>query len=138
MPASRRLSAQPGGELTDVAAVTLPVDPTDRRAPADVGGRLNVTKGWTLSIPAPEESRGSYAAALSRQAAASAAAAQSPAAVSNVVERNERFPAWRVDEAGQSLGRLRQPDGPRLVIMISAAGFSPVPGLGGDRHRSTR
>ena len=75
---------QPGAELTDVAAAALPVDPTDRRAPADVGGRLDVTKGWTLSIPAPEESRGSYAAALGRQAAASAAAAQSPAAVSNV------------------------------------------------------
>jgi len=76
--------AQPGAELTDVAAAALPVDPTDRRAPADVGGRLDVTKGWTLSIPSPEESRGSYAAALNRQAATSAAPAQSLAAVSNV------------------------------------------------------
>jgi len=48
-------------------AQTIAPDPTDRRAPEDVGGRLDVTKGWTLSIPAPSESRGAYAAALGRQ-----------------------------------------------------------------------
>ena len=40
------------------------------RAPQDVGGRLDVTKGWTLSIPAPDETRGTYAAAIDRQSGA--------------------------------------------------------------------
>jgi spore germination cell wall hydrolase CwlJ-like protein len=50
------------------AALAATVDPTDRRAPQDVGGRLDVTKGWTLSIPAPDETRDTYAAAIDRQA----------------------------------------------------------------------
>jgi len=66
---------------TAAAAQLLPPDPTDRRAPQDVGGRLDVTKGWTLSIPTPAESRGAYAAALGRQAqegARATAAAPAP------------------------------------------------------------
>ncbi len=35
----------------------LPPDPTDRRAKNDLGGRIDTTKGWQLSIPSPSESR---------------------------------------------------------------------------------
>ena len=59
---------------TDTVALAIAADPTDRRAPQDVGGRLDVTKGWTLSIPTPDESRGTYAAALDRQGGAISAA----------------------------------------------------------------
>jgi spore germination cell wall hydrolase CwlJ-like protein len=72
-----------GAAPTEVAAAPLPPpDPTDRRAPEDVGGRLDVTKGWTLSIPSPEETRGSYAAMMNRQAGQSAAPAATPASTS--------------------------------------------------------
>lgn len=50
--------------------VTQAPDPTDRRAPEDVGGRLDVTKGWTLSIPLPSETRSNLANATGRQASA--------------------------------------------------------------------
>ena len=59
------LPASTAGDSVAVAA--LPNDPTDRRAPQDVGGRLDVTKGWTLSIPSPDESRGRFAGVLDRQ-----------------------------------------------------------------------
>ena len=49
-------------------------DPTDRRAPEDVGGRLDVTKGWTLSIPLPSESRSRLASATAQQGDAAAPA----------------------------------------------------------------
>ena len=66
-----RLDA-PAGEIA--AALPLsPPDPTDRRAPEDVGGRLDVPKGWTLTIPSPEETRGRFAGIVDRQAAARAA-----------------------------------------------------------------
>jgi len=64
--------------VIDTALAALPTvlsapDPTDRRAPEDVGGRLDVTRGWTLRIPSPEESRSQYSNAVTRQAQASAA-----------------------------------------------------------------
>lgn len=45
------------------AATGLSVPPavTDRHAETDVGGRLDVNKGWTLRIPQPSETRGSFA-----------------------------------------------------------------------------
>ncbi len=61
------LSAMPVATAAMAGGPILAVDPTDRRAPEDVGGRLDVTKGWTLSIPTPAESRGAYATALGRQ-----------------------------------------------------------------------
>jgi hypothetical protein len=59
-------------EAADQEGLVLPAlaisqDPTDRRAPEDVGGRLDVTKGWTLSIPSPEDSRGRLAGILDSQ-----------------------------------------------------------------------
>lgn len=46
---------------------TLPDDPRDRRAVNDVGGRLDVSKGWTLSIPLPAETKTTYSVVLSSQ-----------------------------------------------------------------------
>ena len=61
----------PAGAAAEAFAIALPThDPTDRRAPEDVGGRLDVTKGWTLSIPSPAESRARFAGVLGRQEAA--------------------------------------------------------------------
>jgi len=53
---------------TDVAAILAKMPP-ERRAENDVGGRLDVTKGWSLSIPTPAETRGALAAATSEQTA---------------------------------------------------------------------
>jgi spore germination cell wall hydrolase CwlJ-like protein len=55
-------------ELAVAAELALPVQaPDDRRAPNDVGGRLDTSKGWTLSIPDPRETRGALSQALAAQ-----------------------------------------------------------------------
>lgn len=46
---------------------------TDRHAPADVGGRIDTTKTWRLSIPDPVASPGAYAASRAQQGEAGAA-----------------------------------------------------------------
>ncbi len=46
----------------------LPPDPTDRRADNDVGGRLDPSKGWRLTIPDPVNASASYQAARIAQA----------------------------------------------------------------------
>lgn len=51
--------------LTPVAAA--PRDPTDRRADNDVGGRVDVTKGWTPNIPDPTQSKSSFDALTAQQ-----------------------------------------------------------------------
>lgn len=66
-------------EMAAAEAVAPAPDPTDRRAPEDVGGRLDTTKGWTLSIPLPSESRGQLASALNRQGGEDAPAISSAA-----------------------------------------------------------
>jgi len=53
--------------------VAQPIDPTDRHAPDDVGGRLDPTLGWHLSDPAPAQS--SMAMVLSGQGGATASVA---------------------------------------------------------------
>ncbi|MDJ0642096.1 MAG: cell wall hydrolase [Erythrobacter sp.] len=50
-----------------VPGLTVTADPTDRHAPADVGGRLDTTKQWRLSIPDPVNQGGSYAATVNEQ-----------------------------------------------------------------------
>ena len=50
-------------------------DPTERRAPNDVGGRIVPGLGWTPSIPKPSESGGAMAAILAGQQAAAVATA---------------------------------------------------------------
>ncbi|HET9466097.1 MAG TPA: cell wall hydrolase [Gemmatimonadales bacterium] len=70
-------AASAATESADTALVSaLPPDPTDRRAPEDVGGRLDVSRGWTLSIPTPQES----GSGLSRINAAQAGPVQMAAA----------------------------------------------------------
>jgi hypothetical protein len=61
-------------------AAELASAPPERRAPDDLGGRLDPSKGWKLSIPAPEESRRSLADVTSSQMVG----AQSAAALSIV------------------------------------------------------
>jgi spore germination cell wall hydrolase CwlJ-like protein len=51
----------------------LPPDPTDRRADNDLGGRIDVSKGWQLSIPSPTESSGAYQRTQMAQGAAASA-----------------------------------------------------------------
>jgi spore germination cell wall hydrolase CwlJ-like protein len=53
--------------------VAQPVDPTDRHAPADVGGRLDTTTTWRLSVPSPTESSSAMAMVLSGQGGAAPA-----------------------------------------------------------------
>ena len=64
-----------------VAQVTGPI--TDgtvlKRAPNDVGGLLDTSKGWTLSIPGPNDSEGASKLIASQQKKPAEAAA--PAAV---------------------------------------------------------
>ena len=44
-------------DMAIAAAALAPPDPTDRKAANDLGGRMDVTKGWQLSIPAYTESQ---------------------------------------------------------------------------------
>jgi len=47
--------------------LTVTPDVKDRHAPADVGGRIDTTKAWRLSIPDPVNESGSYAASVVAQ-----------------------------------------------------------------------
>lgn len=55
-----------------VPGLTVVPDVTDRHAQADVGGRLDTTKEWRLTIPDPVNAKGAYDAALEGQGAPSA------------------------------------------------------------------
>jgi len=59
-----------GGEVTEQVVPGLSVPPhiTDRHAENDVGGRLDVTKEWRLSIPDPVEASSRYRAAIDAKA----------------------------------------------------------------------
>ena len=50
-----------------VPGTTVVPHVTDRHAPADVGGRLDTTKTWRLSIPDPVSAGGSYMSAREQQ-----------------------------------------------------------------------
>ena len=71
-----------------VAAAPAEAGPPVARAPNDVGGLLDTTKGWTLSIPGPEDASGATARALAAQQAqprtpaASVAASAAPVVAS--------------------------------------------------------
>lgn len=67
LPALELPAAQP--DVPAEVAAILAKMPPERRAENDVGGRLDVTKGWSLSIPAPDETRSAFATATSGQAA---------------------------------------------------------------------
>ncbi|MDP4576326.1 cell wall hydrolase [Qipengyuania sp. G39] len=51
-----------------VPGTTVSPDVTDRHAASDVGGRLDTTTGWTLSIPDPVSASAGYRATLAGQA----------------------------------------------------------------------
>ncbi len=59
-----------------VPGLTVTADPTDRHAPTDVGGRLDTTKQWRLSIPDPVNQQGSYTATLNEQGDVGTASAE--------------------------------------------------------------
>ncbi|HEX5775217.1 MAG TPA: cell wall hydrolase [Caulobacteraceae bacterium] len=69
--------------LTKATAEITPlaIDPTERRAPNDVGGRITPGLGWTPSVPRPSETGGAMAAILAGQQAAAAPAPTTTAAV---------------------------------------------------------
>jgi spore germination cell wall hydrolase CwlJ-like protein len=60
------------GETIAVEGVPPPRDPTDRRADNDVGGRVDVTKGWVPNIPDPAQSKSRFDSLTSQQGAAAA------------------------------------------------------------------
>ena len=70
-------------EALELAALPAPAEsgPPVARAPNDVGGLLDVSKGWSLTIPDPREiNRGSAQAIAQQQGAAKAAGAVASAA----------------------------------------------------------
>lgn len=72
--------ALPVGEVNLVMGLTVAPEVTDRHAPSDVGGRLDVTKGWKLSIPDPVASSARYRAAIGGAAGSANSAAPDLAA----------------------------------------------------------
>jgi hypothetical protein len=88
-PPLRAASATVDEVLPVDAPVTGPIkDGTVlKRAPDDVGGLLDTSKGWALRIPTPEESREATAAVRSSQKGAPLVAEASPAAPVVVASR---------------------------------------------------
>jgi spore germination cell wall hydrolase CwlJ-like protein len=72
-PAALRPAYRPPATavLSENAVVAGPItDGTQlKRAPNDVGGLLDMSKGWTLTIPAPNEAGGAAARAMAQQQA---------------------------------------------------------------------
>jgi Cell Wall Hydrolase len=64
-PAMPAAGPKPDGETGPIAAADS--GPPIARAPEDVGGLLDPSKGWTLHIPAPDESGGAAAKAIAEQ-----------------------------------------------------------------------
>ena len=63
-----------------VPGLAVVPDVKDRHAPSDVGGRLDPTTGWRLSIPDPVQLSANYRSALSEQGVAEADPARTEAA----------------------------------------------------------
>lgn len=59
-----------------LAAAVPPRDPTDHRADNDVGGRVDVTKGWVPNIPDPTKSQSRFDSLTSQQGAAAGVGVQ--------------------------------------------------------------
>lgn len=75
-PLTMRPAPTSPAEQTDAASVTLAqadAGPPIPRASDDVGGLLDTTKGWTLNIPAPDESGSAAARMIASQGAPSPA-----------------------------------------------------------------
>jgi hypothetical protein len=63
-----------------VTAQVADAGPPIARAPEDVGGLLDTTKGWTLNIPAPQDTESAAARLLAAQQAKAAAPSPAPVA----------------------------------------------------------
>ena len=63
-------------EKTWVEGLTVTPDPKDRHAKNDVGGRIDTTKAWRLSIPDPVSEQSSYKSAIASQTGEAATASQ--------------------------------------------------------------
>ncbi len=68
-----RLPAEPGSPEELASLAVAPAGPPIARAENDVGGLLDVSKGWTLNIPGPNEVSKATARALAEQKARDAA-----------------------------------------------------------------
>ena len=66
-------------EVAYVPGLTVVPDVRDRHAEADVGGRLDTTQGWRLTIPDPTELSATYRTAVSGQGDTAPAPADAPA-----------------------------------------------------------
>ncbi|MCT2558916.1 cell wall hydrolase [Tsuneonella sp. YG55] len=66
------IEAEP--EMAFVPGLTVVPDAKDRHAPIDVGGRLDTTTAWRMSIPDPSELSNSYKSTITNQANAPHAA----------------------------------------------------------------
>lgn len=75
-----------------VPGLTVPPAVTDRHAENDVGGRIDMTKEWRLTIPDPVTSSSRYRAALGEPTEARAAAATSTTEA-NMTAASETVPA---------------------------------------------
>lgn len=69
--AAATLEALPD-EAIAVEGVPPPRDPTDHRADNDIGGRVDVTKGWVPNIPDPTQSKSRFDSLTSQQGTAAA------------------------------------------------------------------
>ena len=64
------------GEAIAAPGAPPPRDPTDHRADNDVGGRVDVSKGWVPNIPDPAQSQSRFDSLTSQQGAAAAPESQ--------------------------------------------------------------
>lgn len=74
LEADEALLAEPEAEY--VPGLTVVPDVTDRHAAIDVGGRLDTTTGWQLSIPDPTELSAGYRSTITVQAGSEPALAE--------------------------------------------------------------
>ena len=82
---ARMLASGEGGEAAPVPGLTVTPAVTDRHAENDVGGRLDVTKEWRLTIPDPISASSKYRAAVSSDAPAAPASTELASATPRAV-----------------------------------------------------
>ncbi len=80
------------GDAMLVAGLTVAPEITDRHAPADVGGRLDVTKTWRLAIPDPVSASSRYRETLAKGGAAPALKVGESAGLANAGPVNAPLP----------------------------------------------
>lgn len=73
-------ASAPQGDDSSVAVAQVDAGPPVPRAPDDVGGLLDTSKGWTLNIPGPADSDGAAARTIASQQGTSPAPTQVAAA----------------------------------------------------------